>query len=333
MPAITLPDGSSRQFDAPVTGTAGGRGDRPGPRQGRPRHARRRPADRPRPPDRGRCRGRLRHPARCRRAGADPARRRACAGRGGAVALPRHPGHHRPVTIENGFYYDFARNEPFTPADFPAIEARMREIIAANAAFERQVMGPRRGDRVLRGPRRTLQGRADPRPARPARRSRSTSRATGSTSAAARICAAPATSAAPSSCSASPAPIGAATTATPCSAASTPPPGATRRSWTPICTSSRKPSAATTAASAARWTCSTSRRRRSAASSGTRMAGGSTAPSRPICAAAWMPPATRRCAPRKWSTARCGSAPAIGRSSARTCSSPRSSTSRTVCWR
>jgi threonyl-tRNA synthetase len=37
--------------------------------------------------------------------------------------------------IENGFYYDFSRNEPFTPEDFPAIEARMREIIARNAAF------------------------------------------------------------------------------------------------------------------------------------------------------------------------------------------------------
>jgi len=32
--------------------------------------------------------------------------------------------------IENGFYYDFARNQPFTPEDFPAIEAKMREIIA-----------------------------------------------------------------------------------------------------------------------------------------------------------------------------------------------------------
>ena len=42
-------------------------------------------------------------------------------------------------SIENGFYYDFARNEPFTPEDFPAIEARMREIIARNAPFERQV--------------------------------------------------------------------------------------------------------------------------------------------------------------------------------------------------
>ena len=41
--------------------------------------------------------------------------------------------------IDNGFYYDFARNEPFTPEDFPAIEAKMREIIARNAAFEREV--------------------------------------------------------------------------------------------------------------------------------------------------------------------------------------------------
>ena len=42
-------------------------------------------------------------------------------------------------SIENGFYYDFARNEPFTPDDLPAIEAKMREIIAANAPFTREV--------------------------------------------------------------------------------------------------------------------------------------------------------------------------------------------------
>ncbi len=42
-------------------------------------------------------------------------------------------------SIENGFYYDFARNEPFTPADFPAIEAKMREIVAANAPFLREM--------------------------------------------------------------------------------------------------------------------------------------------------------------------------------------------------
>jgi threonyl-tRNA synthetase len=40
-------------------------------------------------------------------------------------------------SIENGFYYDFARNEPFTTADFAAIEARMREIVQRNAPFVR----------------------------------------------------------------------------------------------------------------------------------------------------------------------------------------------------
>ena len=41
--------------------------------------------------------------------------------------------------IENGFYYDFAREPPFTPEDFPPIEARMREIVAAKAPFTREV--------------------------------------------------------------------------------------------------------------------------------------------------------------------------------------------------
>ena len=41
-------------------------------------------------------------------------------------------------SIENGFYYDFYRNEPFTPADLPAIEAKMREIIGRNAGFMRE---------------------------------------------------------------------------------------------------------------------------------------------------------------------------------------------------
>ncbi len=41
--------------------------------------------------------------------------------------------------IENGFYYDFARNVPFTPEDLPAIEARMREIIARDRPFSKEV--------------------------------------------------------------------------------------------------------------------------------------------------------------------------------------------------
>ncbi len=44
--------------------------------------------------------------------------------------------------IENGFYYDFYRSEPFSPEDFPAIEKRMREIIARDEPFVKTV-GPR----------------------------------------------------------------------------------------------------------------------------------------------------------------------------------------------
>src|SRR5277367_6769467 len=42
--------------------------------------------------------------------------------------------------IESGFYYDFFRNEPFTPEDFPAIEKRMREIIARDKPFKKTVV-------------------------------------------------------------------------------------------------------------------------------------------------------------------------------------------------
>jgi len=41
--------------------------------------------------------------------------------------------------IENGFYYDFARDEPFTPEDLERIEAKMHEIVQANQPFEREV--------------------------------------------------------------------------------------------------------------------------------------------------------------------------------------------------
>jgi threonyl-tRNA synthetase len=42
-------------------------------------------------------------------------------------------------SIENGFYYDFWRAEPFTPDDLPKIEAKMKEIVARDAAFVREV--------------------------------------------------------------------------------------------------------------------------------------------------------------------------------------------------
>jgi threonyl-tRNA synthetase len=138
MPAIILPDGSSRQFDGPVTGTTVAAAIGPGlARAALAMKVDGQLADLSRAID---------HDAAIvfvtRR---DPE----------ALELIRHDAAHvlaeavqslypgTQVTIgpaiENGFYYDFARDEPFTPADFPAIEARMREIIAANAPFERQV--------------------------------------------------------------------------------------------------------------------------------------------------------------------------------------------------
>src|SRR5690606_4537348 len=41
--------------------------------------------------------------------------------------------------IENGFYYDFARNKPFTPDDFPIIEKKLRQIIERNRLFTKEV--------------------------------------------------------------------------------------------------------------------------------------------------------------------------------------------------
>ena len=40
---------------------------------------------------------------------------------------------------EDGFYYDFARKEPFTPDDLTKIEARMHEIVARDEKIEREV--------------------------------------------------------------------------------------------------------------------------------------------------------------------------------------------------
>ncbi len=43
-------------------------------------------------------------------------------------------------SIENGFYYDFARKEPFTTEDFTKIEARMHEIVKRDEKIERKVL-------------------------------------------------------------------------------------------------------------------------------------------------------------------------------------------------
>ncbi|MGX5706864.1 threonine--tRNA ligase [Brucella lupini] len=51
--------------------------------------------------------------------------------------------------IENGFYYDFARNEPFTPDDLPVIEKKMREIIQRNKPFTKEVWSREKAKQVF----------------------------------------------------------------------------------------------------------------------------------------------------------------------------------------
>ncbi|HXF87220.1 MAG TPA: threonine--tRNA ligase [Xanthobacteraceae bacterium] len=52
--------------------------------------------------------------------------------------------------IENGFYYDFARNEPFTPEDFPVIEKKMREIIARDKPFTKEIWSREQAKKIFR---------------------------------------------------------------------------------------------------------------------------------------------------------------------------------------
>src|SRR6204780_3196464 len=52
--------------------------------------------------------------------------------------------------IENGFYYDFFRNAPFTPEDFAAIEKKMREIIARDKPFAKEIWSRDKAKQVFR---------------------------------------------------------------------------------------------------------------------------------------------------------------------------------------
>ncbi len=138
MPTITLPDGSARRFDGPVTGTTVAAAIGPG----LARAALAMKLD-GRLVDLSRVIEDDAHVVFVTRRDAD------------ALEMIRHdtahvlaeavqalyPGTQVTIgpSIENGFYYDFARNDPFTPEDFPAIEAKMREIVARNAPFEREV--------------------------------------------------------------------------------------------------------------------------------------------------------------------------------------------------
>src|ERR1700755_1076004 len=52
--------------------------------------------------------------------------------------------------IENGFYYDFFRNEPFTPEDFGAIETRMRDVVARDKPFTKEIWSREQTKQVFR---------------------------------------------------------------------------------------------------------------------------------------------------------------------------------------
>ncbi len=51
--------------------------------------------------------------------------------------------------IENGFYYDFKREVPFSEEEFPLIEKKMAEIVARGAAFTKEVGTAREAKRVF----------------------------------------------------------------------------------------------------------------------------------------------------------------------------------------
>jgi threonyl-tRNA synthetase len=51
--------------------------------------------------------------------------------------------------IEDGFYYDFAREEPFSPADLAKIEDRMREIVGRDLPLRREVWDREEAKRVF----------------------------------------------------------------------------------------------------------------------------------------------------------------------------------------
>jgi threonyl-tRNA synthetase len=135
---VTLPDGSQRRFDAPVTGAEVARAIGPGLAKA----ALAMKLD-----------GRLVDLATAIDRDAKVAI--ITAGSPEALELLRHDAAHvlaeavqelfpgtqitfGPAT-EDGFYYDFARKEPFSIDDFPKIEAKMKEIVDRDEAITREI--------------------------------------------------------------------------------------------------------------------------------------------------------------------------------------------------
>ncbi len=53
-------------------------------------------------------------------------------------------------SVENGFYYDFDRSEPFTPEHLEQIERKMAEIVSRDEPFERKVLAREDAIRLFR---------------------------------------------------------------------------------------------------------------------------------------------------------------------------------------
>jgi len=52
--------------------------------------------------------------------------------------------------VENGFYYDFELPEPISQDDLPALEKRMRQIIAGQYDFEKEVLPPEKAREIFK---------------------------------------------------------------------------------------------------------------------------------------------------------------------------------------
>ena len=62
--------------------------------------------------------------------------------------------------IENGFFYDFAKQEPFHPDDLAKIEAKMHEIIKRDAPFTKELWSRDKAKEFFQRQGRAVQGRA-----------------------------------------------------------------------------------------------------------------------------------------------------------------------------
>jgi hypothetical protein len=171
--------------------------------------------------------------------------------------------------IDNGFYYDFARKEPFTDADLETIEKRMQEIVDRDEVIEREVWERDKAAEFFRGI--GEEYKAEIIESIPS--DEDTARANSSTCAAALTCHRPASWARHSSSHTCQVPIGAAIRITKCCNAFTAPPGQTTKRCASICTCSRKPKSVIIAVSVALWIFSISRRRPRAQCFGTQTAG------------------------------------------------------------